>query len=190
MTPLPAVPGGYSEATKYPQWKAAMDSEIEALRQTKTWTLVSPKEGMNILMCKWVFKQKMNEAGEVDRFKARSVANSMRQVEGIDVTATFALVVKPVSVILILSFAVTWGWDLKQYNIANAFLHEVLKEDVFMRQTLGYKDQMNPNSMQALVVNLGSAPIAKSLVSSTAQFHHLDWVHGIKVRSILVLLFE
>lgn len=76
-TTSPRVPGGFSEAVKDAQWKEAMDCEISALRETNTWKLVQPKEGMNILSCKWVFRQKMNETGGVDRFKARLVANGM-----------------------------------------------------------------------------------------------------------------
>lgn len=84
-----------------------MDSEIQELHNNNTWTLVPVDPSMNILTCKWVFQQKMNEAGIVECFKARLVMNGMRWVNGVDVTETFALVIKPASVKLILSFVVT-----------------------------------------------------------------------------------
>lgn len=88
---------------------------------------------MNILSCKWVFQQKFDEAGKVECFKARLVVNGMRQVDGVDVSKTFALVINPASIKLILSFAVTWGWELHQFDVSNPFLHDILQEEVYMR---------------------------------------------------------
>lgn len=83
----------------------------------------------------------MNDIGNVEHFKARLVANGMQQVSGIDVTETFAPVIKPTSVKLILNFVVTWGWELRQFDISNVFLHDRLKEEVYMKQPLGYRDK-------------------------------------------------
>lgn len=128
----PVLPSGFFEVVKDRKWKESMDSEMLALRKTETWTLVPMKLGMNILMCKWVFHQKLDELGKVECFKARLVASGMQQVNGIEVLETFTPVIKPATMKIILCFAVTWGWELRQYYVSNAFLHEVLKEDVYM----------------------------------------------------------
>ncbi|KAG8051057.1 hypothetical protein GUJ93_ZPchr0009g646, partial [Zizania palustris] len=46
------------EALAHKEWKHAMDLEYEALIRNNTWHLVPPKEGRNIIDCKWVYKVK------------------------------------------------------------------------------------------------------------------------------------
>lgn len=124
-----------------------MDSEINALHSNRTWELVLPDSLMNVLSCKWIFWKKFDKSGNIERLKALLVANGMRQVSGMDVTKTFAPIVMPASAKLILSFTITWGWQLKQYDVSNVYLHGLLKENVYMKQLLGYKDLDQPTTV-------------------------------------------
>lgn len=108
----PSISNGFSNAVKDERWKEAMDAEMSALHSNRTWILVQPNPSMNVLSCKWVSRQKFDESGNIKCFEARLVANGMHQFNGVDVAETFAPVVKPASVKLILNFAVTWGWEL------------------------------------------------------------------------------
>lgn len=87
----------------------------------------------------------MDDKGKVIRHKARLVAVSSKQLTGIDFMETFAPVVKPATIRLILSIVVTKNWKLRQLDISNAFLHDVLEEDVYMRQSPGFKDDEHPD---------------------------------------------
>jgi hypothetical protein len=51
-------PSSVQEVLDHTQWKQAMDNEYHALQRNRTWHLVSPKSGSNIIDCKWVFKIK------------------------------------------------------------------------------------------------------------------------------------
>jgi hypothetical protein len=82
-----------------------------------TWRLVAPPPGRLIVGCKWVFKLKQKPDGSVDRYKARLVAKGFTQRQGIDYTDTFSPVVKPTTVRLILSIAVSRGWQLHQVDV-------------------------------------------------------------------------
>lgn len=93
---------------------------------------------MNVIGCKWVFKIKCKAVGTVEHHKARLVAKRFNQVEGEDYFETFSLVVKPTTIHVILSHAISRGWLIRQLDVHNAFLNGNLLEDVYMRQSLGY----------------------------------------------------
>jgi histone deacetylase 1/2 len=102
--------------------------------------LVPPRPGINIIDCKWVFKIKRKADGNIDRYMARLVAKGFKQRYELDYEDTFSPVVKPTTIRLLLSMAITHGWHLRQLDIQNAFLHGVLEEEVFMRQRPGFED--------------------------------------------------
>ena len=67
-----------------------MDNEYDALMKNKTWHLVPPKHGDNVIDCKWVYKIKRKSGGSIDRYKARLVAKGFKQRFGIDYEDTFS----------------------------------------------------------------------------------------------------
>jgi histone deacetylase 1/2 len=100
-------PRDLREALAAPQWKSAMDTEYSALLKNGTWRLVPPRPGVNIIDSKWVFKIKKNSDGSIERYKARLVAQGFRQRYGQDYEDTFSPVVKPTTIRLLLSLAVS-----------------------------------------------------------------------------------
>jgi hypothetical protein len=133
-------PYNVTEALANLEWKAAMQEELSALMTNKTWTLVKPQPGRNVIHCIWVFKIKHRVDGSIERYKARLVAKGFKQRLGIDYDDTLRPVVKPATVILVLSLAVSRGWDLHQLDVKNVFLHGMLEEEVFMKQPPGFID--------------------------------------------------
>jgi Reverse transcriptase (RNA-dependent DNA polymerase) len=100
-------PTTYTQASKEVHWRATMAKELDALAQNNTWSLVPTSEAINVVGCKWVFKTKRSSDGMVERHKARLVAKGYTQEEGLDYTDTFSHVIKPTTIRLILSLAVT-----------------------------------------------------------------------------------
>jgi hypothetical protein len=92
-----------------PQWKAAMEFEFSALVRNKTWRLVPPAVGHNLIDFKWVYKSKHKEDGSIDRYKAHLVAKGFKQHYGIDYDDTFSLVVMFATIHLVLSIAASQG---------------------------------------------------------------------------------
>jgi histone deacetylase 1/2 len=126
-------------------WRAAMDSEVQALARNHTWHLVPRPKGKNIVGCKWVYKVKQKADGSIDRYKARLVAEGFKQRYGVDYEETFSPVVKAATIRIILSIAVSRGWSLRQLDVQNAFLHGILEEEVYMLQPPGYADKTHPS---------------------------------------------
>jgi histone deacetylase 1/2 len=131
-------PTCYTEAVKNPYWRTAMNTEFDALLQNGTWNLVPKPSNANLVGCKWVYWIKRKANGDIDRFKARHVAKGFYQQEGVDFSETFSPVVKPTTVRLVLSLAVSRGWPLRQIDVQNAFLHGYLHKDVYMAQPPGF----------------------------------------------------
>ena len=87
----------YEQATSGPQkqqWIDAMTQEMESLIKTGTFRLVKLPAGRKPIGCKWIYKTKKDENGNVVRFKVRQVAQGFSQKHGIDFHETFAPVAR------------------------------------------------------------------------------------------------
>ncbi|KAG2854807.1 hypothetical protein PC114_g28646 [Phytophthora cactorum] len=78
------------ESSDAVKWKEACDSELESLHKNDTWDVVPLPKGRKAIGCRWVFRVKENQDGEIERFKARLVAKGFSQKYGIDYDETFA----------------------------------------------------------------------------------------------------
>lgn len=121
-----------------------MCEEMEALKRNETWELIPHTPDQNVLNCKWVYHLKQNDKGEVYKFKACLVANSMCQIDVDDVQETFAPVIKQSTIRLVLSIAISNRWSLRQLDVSNAFLHRRLDEELYMLQPPGFHDDDHP----------------------------------------------
>ena len=106
-------PTSVAQALKDSNWRNAMYEEYDALVQNGTWELVSPIGITNLIGCKWVFRIKRNSDGSIDKFKARLVAKGFHQRLGVNYLETFSPVIKPTTVRLVLSIAVSNGWSFR-----------------------------------------------------------------------------
>jgi hypothetical protein len=125
--------------------------------------LVPRPSGQNIISCKWIFKVKEKSDGSVDKLKARLVARGFTQQFGIDYMETFSPVIKPATVRLVLSIAVSRSWDIHQIDISNAFLHGNLDESAYMQQPPGFVDPSRPDhvcKLQKAIYGLKQSPRA------------------------------
>jgi hypothetical protein len=181
-------PPSYKIAAQHPQWCTAMQEEFAALQQQGTWSLVLPPPHKNVVGCKWVYKLKHNSDGTIARYKARLVAKGFHQQQGVDYAETFSPVIKPPTVRLILSLAVSHNWPLQQLDVKNAFLHGTLKEEVYMAQPQGYVDSSHPHYVCKLhksIYGLKQAPRAW-FESFTTQLLHLGFIASTADSSLFI----
>ncbi|GJV81291.1 ribonuclease H-like domain-containing protein [Tanacetum coccineum] len=95
-------------------------------------------KGRKAIGSKWIYKIKFQSSGEIDRFKARLVAQGFSQKKSIDYEETFSPVVKMVIVKCLLNVVVSQFWPIFQLGVNNAFLYGDLDEDVYMKPPEGY----------------------------------------------------
>ena len=86
-------------------WSKAMKEEIEQIDKNKTWTLVPRPEDKNVIGTKWVYRNKLDENGEVSRNKARLFCKGYAQEEGIDYGETFAPIARLEGVRTLLAYS-------------------------------------------------------------------------------------
>ncbi|GJV33144.1 ribonuclease H-like domain-containing protein [Tanacetum coccineum] len=111
----------------------------------------------------WLFNHKFHADGTLSRYKARLVANGSRQQLGIDFDETFSPVVKPATIRMVLSLAVSRQWPIHQLDVKNAFLNGDLFETVYMHQPPGFVDSRYPHyvfRLQRSLYGLKQAPRA------------------------------
>lgn len=72
-------PVDHREVVTSPEWRRAMQLELDAPHHNGTVTLVPPPSHVNVIDCKWVFKIKHKSDGSVDHHKAHLVAKGFKQ---------------------------------------------------------------------------------------------------------------
>ena len=119
--------------------------------------------GRQAVSCKWVYKTKENPYGTVQKYKARLVAKGFHQQAGFDFTETFSPIVKPSTIRVVFTIALSRNWAIKQLDVNNVFLKGDLQEEVFMQQPQGFIDEQNPNlvcRLHKVLYGLKQAPRA------------------------------
>ncbi|KAL5562512.1 hypothetical protein UlMin_032259 [Ulmus minor] len=119
--------------------KNAMEEEYNALVENKTWSLVNLPADRKAVGNRWVFTVKRNSDGTISKYKARLVAKRFLQRAWFDFNETFSLVVKPTTIRVVITLALSFGWCLRQLDVNNAFLNGELKEKVYMEQPAGFE---------------------------------------------------
>ena len=108
-----SIPRNVQEALNNPDWKKAMNEEMEALQRNTTWELVPLPEGKKTVRFRWIFTVKLNPDGSINRYKARLVAKGYTQKYEIDYEDTFAPVAKMNTIRVLISIAANLNWPLK-----------------------------------------------------------------------------
>ena len=111
---------------------------MSQIERNDTWELVRRPKDKNVIGTKWIFRNKMNEDGQVTRNKARLVCKGYAQVEGIDFEETCAHVARMESIKMILAYACSKRIKLYQMDVKSAFLNGELEEEVYIEQPEGF----------------------------------------------------
>jgi len=127
-------------------WIEAMQDELNQFKRNNVWELVPPPVGKKEpIGTKWVFRNKLDEAGNVIRNKARLVAKGYAQEEGIDFDETFAPVARLEAIRIFLAFAAHHQFKVFQMDVKSAFLNGKLEEEVYVYQPPGFINESKPH---------------------------------------------
>jgi transposase InsO family protein len=162
-------PKNFNEASKDVNWLKSMNEELDQIEKNNTWELVPRPADKNVIGSKWVFKNKMNEQGQIVRNKARLVCKGYAQVEGQDFDETFAPVARLEAIRMFLAYACHKNFKVYQMDVKSTFLNGDLEEDVYVEQPEGFSLTDNPDyvcKLKKALYGLKQAP--------RAWYHRLD----------------
>ena len=116
-----------------------MNEELDQIEKNNTWELFPRPKDKNVFGTKWVFRNKLNEDGQVTRNKARLVYKGYLQVDGIDFEETFAPVSRTEAIQMFLAYACLRKIKVYQMDVKSAFLNgELEEEEVYIEQPKGF----------------------------------------------------
>ena len=121
----------------------------------------------NIIITKWIYRNKQDKNSQVVRNKARLVAQGYTQVDGIDFSETFAPVARLEAIRILLAYANHHNILLYQMDVKSAFVNGKLEEEVYVAQPPGFEDPKHPDK----VFRLNKA------LYSLKQGHRLGMIH-------------
>jgi hypothetical protein len=141
-------PATYTEVMKGPEsekWLKAMKSEIRSMYDNQVWTLVDIPSDRKAVENKWIFKKKTDKDSNVTVYKARLVAKSFRQIQGVDYDETFSPVAMLKSIWILLAIAAYFDYEIWQMDVKTTFLNGNIEEKLYMVQPNGFVDPKDAN---------------------------------------------
>ena len=90
------------------------------------------KRKINVIGTKWVYRNKLDENGEVTRNKERLVCKGYAQEEGIDNGETLSHVARLEGVRNMLAYSAYKGFKVYQMDVKSAFLNGILEEEAYI----------------------------------------------------------
>ena len=110
--------------------------------RNEVWELVPKPKDDSVIGTKWVFKNKLDEDGNIVRNKTCLVAQGYRQEEGIYFDESYASVARMESIRSLLAYASSLGLTLFQMDVKSAFLNGFVQEEVYVKQPLDLNIQL------------------------------------------------
>ena len=116
-----------------------MNEEIDQIKIKNTWTLVPRPKDKNVIGIKWVFKNKLNEKGEVISNKVRLVCKGYTQ-EGVNYGENFSPMARLEGIRTLLAYSSYKNFKVYQMDVKSTFLNGILEEEIYIEQPKGFLD--------------------------------------------------
>jgi hypothetical protein len=145
LSELPLPPTTHTKVKSHPlrHWFEEAEKEhLESHRKMESWTETPAKTarqtGEQILDCMWVYTYKLDKDHCLIKCKARLVVRGDQQ-QNITSPDTYAATLASRSFRMLMAIAAENNLELKQHDVANAFVHATMDRVIYMRMPHGYQ---------------------------------------------------
>nr|GEV61212.1 hypothetical protein [Tanacetum cinerariifolium] len=128
---------------EFKKWQAAMNVEIQSMKDNDVWELVELPPNAKTIGHKWLFK-KTDMDGAVHTFKSHLVAKGFNQTYKVDYEETFSPVAGIKSIRILIAIATFYEYEIWQMGVKTAFLNGHLSEEVYMTHPKGFVNLKYP----------------------------------------------
>ena len=128
-------PSSYEEAmmdSDKEKQHEAMNQEMESMYSNSIWELIDLHERFRPTGNKQIYQRKRGPDGKVETYKARLVAKSYTQKEGVDYEETFSPVAMLKSIRILLFMVASLDYQICQIDVQTAFLNGNLDGKIYM----------------------------------------------------------
>lgn len=141
------IPETFAQVLKHAErdeWLKGINVELNSHIEMGTFEECPIRPGQHPVDPRWVFAKKYHASGKLTRRKARLVARGFTQIHGVNYDDTYSPVARYDSLRLIFRIAAMRGWIAQQMDIDTAYLHSLLRHEVYMRPPPGYRTSKYP----------------------------------------------
>jgi transposase InsO family protein len=140
------------------EWKTAVNTEIAALDSHQAMEFIPealPPEA-TVVNSRWLLSKKFKATGEIDKYKARLIAQGFTQKDGLDFdgNAISSPVVDTSIIRLCLGLAAQYNLQIAILDCPTAFLGSTLHETIFLRLPEGNWQNRDPWKRERPLVRL------------------------------------
>ncbi|KAJ9546996.1 hypothetical protein OSB04_019539 [Centaurea solstitialis] len=160
-------PKKVTEALADPFWVEAMQDELFQFERNNVWTLTLLPNGKVFIGTKWDFRNKKDENGVVIRNKARRLK---------------AMRISP-------AYAAHRGFKVYQIDVKSSFLNGKLKEEVYVKQPLGFESEKYPKHVYFLDKALYGLKQSPRIEFEMSMMGELTFFFGLQVEQSLEGIF-
>lgn len=115
------------EASTNDYWILSMQEELNQFERNEVWELVPRPSDQSVIGTKWIFKNKVDELGNITRNKASLVAQGYNQEEEINYEETFTPIARLKAICILPAFACFHNFKLYQMDDKIVFLNGFIK---------------------------------------------------------------
>jgi hypothetical protein len=105
-----------------------MDEELDQIEKNDTWKMVPRPKNNNVIDTKWVFRNKLNEYGQVTRNTTILICKGYAQVEEINFEEIFSTVARMEEICMLLAYACSKNIKMYQMDVKSYFLNGEIEE--------------------------------------------------------------
>ena len=130
-----AAPTSVQQMLKRPdkeEWLAASRAEMDNMEEHEVYELVAGPPDMPVLGSRWVFSYKIDESGNISRYKARLVVQGCQQHPD-EVIDRWAPTARIAYLRVLLAYAARHGKKVWAFDVSAAYLKGLIMETVYVR---------------------------------------------------------